>query len=105
MWSYSEFRLLVLALCLIHSASETSGRRTIKRARGPKVRSTAKRSRHLWKNEKGEFCGAKATDLALDTNKAANRKRLMRDARACGLVAIDEGDHVHVHDQPGSVRR
>jgi len=100
MWSYSEFRLIVLVLCRLYGASETSGYRTIKHARGPDVRSTAVRSRHLFKNEGGEFCGAKAVDLILDDPSDDNREDLARAARELGLVAINEGDHLHVHDHP-----
>ena len=100
MWSYSEFRLIVLVLCRLYPASETSGYRTIKHARSPQVGSTAVHSRHLFTNESGNFCGAKAVDLILDDPSDDNRESLCRAARELGLVALDEGDHIHIHDHP-----
>ena len=99
-YSHSDFSIVVQTLCILHDCSETSGFRTIKRARGPRVKSTARMSRHLWRNEQGKFCGGKASDLVLDVNTPKRRKALRADAKKLGLVALDEGDHIHVHDAP-----
>lgn len=97
-YSLGDFCVIVWVLCVIHNASETSGRRTL--VRSALVGSTASQSRHLTVNSTGQWCGGKARDLALDENTSENRAALVADARKLGLVAIDEDDHVHVHDSP-----
>lgn len=84
--SLAGFALVVSALCRDHRASVTSWIRTTKRnqAKGGNAGSF-----HL------TGLGA---DLVCDD--PADNLPLMRDARAAGLDAINEGDHVHVEADP-----
>jgi hypothetical protein len=91
MYSLSEFRLLVYALCRIHDCSETSGIRTLHRSA---LVGGAPQSRHLVR------FGGKAADVVPDDNSSAARGLVVRDARKLGLTALDESDHVHIHDFP-----
>lgn len=96
-YSIGDFAVIAYVLCVIHGASETSGHRTHLRNN---IVGGASQSRHQSMNGDENWCGAKARDLALDDNTEENRQALVRDAQALGLYALDEGDHVHIHDQP-----
>lgn len=81
-----EFYYYVKALCILHNASVTSGRRTI--GRNFSV-GGAKASKHLVGN-------GFANDVALDVPERENTMHFVRDARALGLGVLVEHDHIHV---------
>ena len=92
-YSYSEFSLVMQVFCRLFDCSETSGIRTEKRSNLPRIKG-AKRSRHKIKY------GGCADDLVPDKNTKANRQALVTAARKLGFYAKDEGDHVHIHQNP-----
>ena len=79
-----EFRLAVMTLAQRHRFSETSGLRTAKRN---KAVGGNKNSRHLL---------GLAVDVVLDDMGKGPREALIADARRMGLVAVYEGDHIHL---------
>ena len=79
-----EFKLAVVTLGLRHRFSETSGLRT--KRRNQKVGGDSN-SRHLL---------GMAVDVVLDSNSKGPREALITDARRMGLVAVYEGDHIHL---------
>ncbi len=82
--SRSEYHTLVIALCILHDASVTSGFRTKKRNTAV---GGAPRSRHP------EACG---DDLVPDDNTPKKRRALIADAKKLGMWAKNETTHVHV---------
>lgn len=78
----AAFAILTVELCDEHQASVTSWKRTDTRNSDLKGRAD---SFHL---------EGLAADLQLDEPGPTNG--LVNDARAAGLDAVDEGDHVHI---------
>ena len=82
----TEFYYFVKALCVLHNASITGGRRTV--VRNERV-GGASGSKHLIEN-------GFANDVALDLPARENTLKFVRDARALGLGVLVEHDHIHV---------
>ncbi len=87
--TFSEFSVTLRTLCIVFQCSETSGIRT--ELRNGLVNGVSG-SRHQIKN------GGKARDLVPDDE--TEKPRLIAAAIALGFYAQDEGDHVHIHDNP-----
>ena len=87
----TEFTYSIYVLCQLHQCSVTSWVRS--EERNTKVGGVAG-SRHMIKN------GGKACDLVPDINDKGVREMLIEDAAALGMTALDETDHVHIHDNP-----
>jgi hypothetical protein len=96
-WTYTDFRLLVMALARIYDCSESSGLRTP--ARNRQV-GGAEHSRHQLIASDATWTGGMAADLVPDVNTSESRAAVAAAARKLGLRAIDESDHVHIHCEP-----
>ena len=79
-----EFKLAVVTLGQRHRFSETSGLRT------------AKRNKQVGGNPNSRHLLGMAVDVVLDENHKGPREALITDARRMGLVAVYEGDHIHL---------
>ena len=73
-----------LALCLIFGCSETSGYRT------------KKRNKRVGGHPKSRHMKGKARDIVPDNPK--DKSVVVKAARKLGLVALDEWNHVHIHE-------
>lgn len=78
----AAFAIVTVELCIAHRASVTSWQRTVARNTDLGGRPD---SFHL------EGLGAD-----LETDISSDSAALVEDARARGLDAVDEGDHVHI---------
>lgn len=82
--SYAQYNERILCVCALHDCSTTSGIRTAKRNRSVGGAATSKH-RIGW-----------ADDLVPDDMSKASRLAVVKTARALGMIAVDEGDHIHI---------
>lgn len=82
--THGEFYEVVLKLCEIHGASQTSGYRT------------GHRNQMVGGHPHSRHMDGYAFDLVPDDHSQEARRALVMAAQDAGLAALDEGDHVHV---------
>lgn len=87
--TFGEFHHTVYVLCCIFDGSVSGGPRTSARNSGVGGHPN---SRHLLTR------GGKADDVVLDDMIEENRHAFCEAARKCGLVAVDEQDHIHLQE-------